>query len=113
MLYISDTKYCPTVFKGINHVLIEANYDQKLLDSNPNYIGALRDRVMNSHMRIDTTRDFIEKINNPSLYSVCLIHISSSNSDVERFKEEIEKVTYANVTVAKAGTVLELGNSMF
>ena len=77
-LYASDTQYIREVFTGywaLNHILIEANYADWLLDPNaPNYA-----HVKEGHMRIDTTVEFLRANENPGLTSVMLclslIHI--------------------------------------
>ena len=113
MLYITDTEYVKNDFSklGINQVLVECNYSKELLDEH--YEIPLRNRVLQSHMELQTTCDFIESINSRNLYNVILCHLSSENSNENLFKQEVSRRTYANVYIASKGVIINIGNSIF
>ena len=101
LVYSSDTEYIKYRFKGLNHILCEANYDMQFVDRDePNYEHRLR-----GHMSLDTTLQFISTNDNPALRNVVLIHLSDKSGDPALFKQRTEEtVKYgANVYIAEKG----------
>jgi len=45
--------------------------------------------------------------------NIVLIHLSDGNSDEAFFKDETERITGKNVTVARAGIVLDFNKTPF
>lgn len=115
LLFASDTEYIKQTFKNLylNHIMIECNYSQKIIDSRVHSretdLG-LRNRVLQSHMELETCKDFIEVNKSCKLDNVILLHLSDGNSDEKLFKEEIQSVVGRNVivTVADKGVTLDL-----
>lgn len=109
-LYASDCHYLPYKFKGLNNMLIEANYDLKLLDENiangslPTF---LRERIINSHMDIETVKGVMKSNDLTQVNKIVLIHLSSGNSDAGRFQTEIQELTGKKTYIAEAGMELE------
>ena len=93
MVYISDTELVKWNFKKqkLNHILLEANYSDDLIDNEAvNY-----SHVMRGHMSLQTALDFISTNDNPNLRTVCLLHLSASNSDADLFIQKTrETVKY-------------------
>nr|DAR82816.1 MAG TPA: Metal-dependent hydrolases of the beta-lactamase superfamily I [Caudoviricetes sp.] len=113
LLFVTDTEYLKYRFEGINHIMVEANYAQDIIDENVNngYIPkSLRDRIMKSHTSITTAKGIVQANKNPMLRNVILLHLSGHNSDPKRFREEVRNVLgdYCNVDVAKAGLTMDL-----
>jgi phosphoribosyl 1,2-cyclic phosphodiesterase len=99
LLYASDTEYIKYKFKGLNNILIEANYSMNFVDKDkPNY-----GHVLQGHMNIDTTCKFLEVNNSPMLRNVILCHLSNENADREDFINQAEKVVDCPVYVAEKG----------
>ena len=49
MVYITDTAYCKYRFKGLNHILVECNYDERMLSEDYAALGhVLHDRSCGS-----------------------------------------------------------------
>lgn len=111
ILFATDTRNIKYNFKNLNHVFIEANYDLGSLSKNinqesiPRFIG---ERIIDTHMEIDTTINFLIKIDNPLLESVTLLHLSDSNSNESDFKNRVEKEIKKDVNVASCGFEKEL-----
>lgn len=104
--FITDTYYTEYTFPALNNVIIEANYCESILEnrtlsgSNPHF---LENRIIQSHMSLQTCKGFLKANDLRSVNNILLIHLSDSNSHAERFKKEVKQQTVKNVHVAEAG----------
>lgn len=107
LLFITDTEYVPQNFKSLNvdHILIEANYmEDKMCKAD-----FKRSHVLQGHMLIDTTCEFLRQNDNSNLKNVVLLHLSDGSSDEKEFlRKAKESVSGANVYVADKGMEIEL-----
>lgn len=106
LLFITDTEYVHQNFRNlnVNHILVEANHSREYLDAD-----IIRSRVMQSHMELQTTLDFIKNNDSSNLKNVILLHLSDRNSNEEQFlKKAKESVQSANVYVADKGLEVDL-----
>lgn len=116
VLFLTDSYYCEYTFKGLNNVIIEANYCQTILDKrvmdgeNPQF---LRDRVITSHMSLATCKETLKANDLNQVNNIVLIHLSDGNSDAARFKKEVQEVTGKQVHVAAAGLTIEFNKKPF
>jgi len=115
LLFATDTEYIKYNFKSLklDHILIECNYSQKIIDSRvqqEELHQGLRNRVLKSHMELETCKSFIRSNMNPNLMNVCLLHLSDGNSNAVQFQNEVQEVvgSQVNVTVADKGLELVL-----
>lgn len=106
LIYASDTEYIKWRFKGINHILVEANYSDDLVEKD----AVNREHVLRWHMSLKTALDFISTNDNPALKNVVLIHLSASNSDADYFLQKTkETVKYgADCYIAEKGREINL-----
>jgi len=111
LIYASDTEYIKYKFTGLNHILVECNYSKELVDEN--YQTSLRNRILETHMELNTVVEFVKANDSPELRNVILIHLSDSNSNEKLFVESIKKVTNANVDIALKGKEFELIKTPF
>lgn len=114
--FITDTHYCRYTFKGLNNILIEANYSQQIIDRNlMDGKGNLyvRNRVLTHHMELETCRDFLMANDLTHVNKIILLHLSAQNSDVRMFQSEIQKTTGKSVHVAYSGFVTDLNKTPF
>lgn len=123
MIYITDSTYCPVTVPGLNNILIEANHDWDILRRkafNGDIAPFLKDRVIKSHMNLDTTITTLRKFRGDDenrhiqghgldhVNNIVLIHLSDSNSDANVFREKVRHcVPNAVVSIADAGLVIE------
>jgi len=116
VLFLTDSYYCEYTFKGLNNIIIEANYCQSILDkrledgTNPLF---LRDRVITSHMSLATCKETLKANNLAEVNNVVLIHLSDGNSDAKRFKREVQEATGKTVHVAEPGLTIEFNKQPF
>lgn len=115
LLYMTDCIYCKYNLskQRINHFLVECHHSNDLLDEYDN--SALRDRVLQSHMDLQTCKEFIKMNKTPNLRNVILCHIGRNSGDGEYFASEIRKVVGASipVMVAEPGLAVELMKELF
>ena len=115
LLFITDTAEIRNRFKGVNHLMIEANYDpddERFNNLSESHIN----RVILSHLSIKQADDFIaNNLQDPQqLVSVTLIHLSSRHANREEFRKRIERTlrtrhgSSARVEVATPWLVTEL-----
>lgn len=106
LIYASDTEYIKYRFKDINHILVEANYSDDLIDNE----AVNREHVLRGHMSLQTALDFISTNDNPALRNVVLLHLSDKNSNSEQFLQKTEEtVKYgADCYIAEKGLEVDL-----
>lgn len=114
--FITDTYYCEYRLPAMNNIIVEANYCETILDARlkageePSF---LRDRVLRSHMSLQTCQKFLEANDLKQVYNIVLIHLSDRNSHALRFQKEIKDLTAKKVTVAENGKVIPFGKTPF
>lgn len=104
LVYASDTEYIKYRFRGLNHILVEANYSKDLVSDIPEK----RRHVLTGHMEIGTTCEFLEKNRSPALRNVILLHLSEESGSPKEFQSKAEKVAGCPVYVAEKGLVVLL-----
>ncbi len=116
ILFVTDTYYVKNTFRGLNNVIVEANYCQKILDekmaagASPEF---LRNRIFKSHMSLNTCKDLLSANDLTNVNNIVLIHLSDSNSHAVRFKEEIAALTGKMVHIAEPGMKLPFSKQPF
>lgn len=102
LLYFTDTYYLKYRFKGITHILCEANYSLDIIrekvDSGviPKSLG---DRIIGSHMSIDHLLEMLKSNDLSRLRKIYLCHLSDSNSNAAVFKQRVQETTGVEVIV--------------
>lgn len=113
MVFCTDTNSIPYKFKNINHWVVEANYDDKLI------IDQLCDNTYTvsaseNHMSIDDTIEFLRHNYSPSIRSVTLIHLSNGHSNALNFQERVKTTLgFANIYIADSGLEINIDKEMF
>ena len=104
ILFLTDTYLCEHTFPGLNHIIIEANYADDILEENI-FRGiehpSKRERLLTSHMELETTKAVLMAQDLSRVENVVLIHLSDRNSDERRFVEEVKGVTGKAITAGK------------
>lgn len=112
-LFLTDASDFTYKIKGLNHIFIEANYDEEILIDNAcnNIINRSQSH---NHLEINQTLNIVKNNYNASLVNILLLHLSSINSNEEHFINRIkEELCFSNVYVAKKGLELELEKEEF
>lgn len=103
LLYITDTSYCKYIFPKIDYLMIEANYSQqKLLEEvrAGRTMSPVAERVIETHMCIETLLQFIKIHINVGIKKLFLLHMSDSNSDQHYFSKKIHEIFVHDVIFA-------------
>lgn len=116
ILFVTDTYYVANTFRGLNNVIVEANFCQKILDermTNGESPDFLRNRIFKSHMSLATCKDLLRANDLSNVNNIVLIHLSDSNSDAVRFKKEVTEVTGKVVHIAEPGLNVNFSKQPF
>ncbi len=116
ILFLIDTYLCQYKFPDLNHIIIEANYSDDILEDN--ILKGLehpskRDRLLTSHMELKTTKAVLMAQDLSAVENIILTHLSDRNSDESRFVDEIKALTGKPVYAAKAGLTVCLTQNPF
>jgi len=102
-LAVTDTYYIPYKFPGLTNILCEANYDLEIANQAIENGASVhvRNRVMQSHMSIDTLCDFLKANDLSKVNNIVLLHLSNGNSNAKEFKRRVQEVAPGKrVTIA-------------
>lgn len=116
MVFLTDTMMCEYTFSGLNHLLIETNYCDEILEKNiqAGYMDrAFKERLMQTHMSLETAKSILKSNDLTAVRNIVLIHLSDGNSDEKRFVSEIEQLTGKVVLAAKSKLEIEVGVSPY
>ena len=117
ILFLTDTVMCPYDFRelGLDHILVEANYDDAILDGNvANGVvdEARAARTRGSHLSLRGACALLRADQTAELKTVVLLHLSMQNADREAFaRKASETAIFARVAVARAGLSIELNKN--
>lgn len=113
LLFATDTPYLEFSVNGVNHVMLEADYEPAVLKANLES-GAIdrkrRDRVVLNHMSLPTALETIAALDDGHLRSVTLVHLSAMNASPRAFELIAREETGLPVRCARKGLVVEMGN---
>lgn len=113
VLFLTDTVYSGFTFKGLNNIIVEANYDQDIIDEKLGDKKFLRDRIYNSHMSLETCMEFLEANDLSAVNNIVLIHLSDSNSHEINFAKKVSAITGKTVTAANNGLIINFNKTPF
>lgn len=111
LLFITDTMMLEYQLPKLNHIMLEANYDDDILQCNiDNAIipASMRERLLHSHMELQTAKEVLRVNDISSVNEIILLHLSNNNSDAAQFQREVEEVSGKPVYIAKKGLELSL-----
>lgn len=106
ILYASDTEYIKYRFKNLDHILVEANYSEDLIDNE----AINREHILRGHMSLQTAQSFISTNDNPALRNVVLLHLSDRNADSAQFLQKTKDTVKfgADCYIAEKGLEVDL-----
>ena len=116
VLFLTDTYYCEYTFKGLNNIIIEANYSKEIIDrkfGSDSGKEFLRNRILRSHFSLANCKDMLSANDLTQVNNIVLIHLSDSNSNEKQFQKEVTDLTGKNVTVASNGMTINFGKTPF
>lgn len=93
LLFITDTMYVEGRFNTIDYLMIEVNYVRETINNNLNLDPALRNRIKENHMSLETAIDFLNKCGLVRLKKIYVMHLSDHNSNAELIKKSLQELT--------------------
>ncbi len=116
LLFITDTMLCEYRIAGLNHIMLEANYSDEILEANINagiILPSMRERLLESHMEIRTTEQILRTTDLSAVNEVVLLHLSGRNSDAEQFRTRIKRAVGKPVYVASPSMQIDISKSPY
>jgi len=116
ILFLTDSFYSKYKFKGLNHILCEANYCPDIVDkrvSSGNLHPLAAKRLETSHMSIKTCMQLLKANDLSKVKNIVLIHLSSGNSNAKDFQKQVTGLTGKKVTVADKGVEIDFNLNVF
>jgi len=116
ILFLTDSYYCPYTFKGLNNIIIEANYSKQIIASKygeGSEMFFLRNRIVSSHMSLETCCELLKANDLTLVNNILLIHLSDSNSNAKEFKQTVEQTTGKPCTIAEDGLEINMNLNTF
>ena len=116
LLFATDTHYIPYTFPGLTNIMVECNYSLDIANYNIEHGApkAVRDRVLESHMELETFKEFLQANDTTRLNNVILLHLSDGNSNAKQFKSEVEKIIPGKqVWIADQGLKININQTPF
>ena len=111
-LFLTDSYYSPLSFKGLNNIMIEANYCDDIIKAS----GIPKERIgrtVTSHMSIQTCCQFLSNQDMSEVNNIILIHLSDQNSNAFQFKQKATQATGKQVFIAEKGLRVNFDLSPF
>ena len=111
LCFITDTYKMGNFITGIDHWLIEANYDDRILKVNVEdgkIDRAQANRLMLSHLSLDNTVQYLRMCEAEKSKTITLCHLSERNSDPDIFKQTVAGAFGVPTFIASKGTIVEL-----
>lgn len=117
-IFATDTSFVRQNFRNIkpSHIFIEANYSEAIINDllSKGLIDPVRvNRILKTHMSIETCKEFVRANKTASLDSIVLLHLSDGNSNAERFQSEIQEIVGKDVRVMVADKGVEVKLDLF
>jgi len=112
VLFMTDTFMSEHTIPGLNHIILEANYSDDILEQNirnGSVHPSMRPRLMQTHMEISTTINILKANDLTKVINIVLCHLSNGNSDEGRFIREVREATGKQVFAAKKGLEVDFG----
>lgn len=111
LLFVTDTMMFPYSIKGLNHVMLEVNYCDDVLQDNIDsglMPKSMRPRLLGSHMELKTALNILGETDLSVVNEIVIIHLSSRNSDERDVENNVMGATGLPVYVAKPGLRVNL-----
>ena len=111
ILFATDTYLIRYKFAGLNHIMIECNYSERILRS-CRAQGLVSDsharRIVLSHMSIDTCIDTLLANDLSKVQTITLLHLSDDHSNERDFIRRVESATGITTRAARSGVEITL-----
>lgn len=100
--YVVDTRKAVWDFKGLTHVIVEANHDPAIVEKrikNGELNQKLGGRIRQAHLSIGRTVEWLKSLDLSKTEQIYLTHLSEDHSDATAFKDVVVRTTGIPTTV--------------
>lgn len=111
LLFITDTMMVEYIVPNLNHIMLECNYSDEILRYNiENGItpSGMRERLLHSHMELQTATDYLLRNDLSQVNEIILIHLSGRNSQGDEFGDWVSSHTGKPTHIARKGFEITL-----
>lgn len=115
-LFLTDTMYTEYRIKGLSHIMIEANYADKILQDNIDAgfePASMRSRLLNSHMELASTIRILKETDLDDVNEVILLHLSGRNGDKTDFRQRVMESIGKPTYIAENGLKIHLNKDIY
>ena len=112
-LFLTDTYYSEFTFKGLNNIIVEANYCENIIREKLSSAAFLKDRIYLSHLSIKNCCELLAANDISQVNNIVLIHLSDGNSNEKEFVDRVEKQTGKTVYAATKELEIEFNKTPF
>lgn len=115
VLFVTDTYIFKYNIPNVDHLIIEANYDEEIVKEiqKKKGIDYVNSRRFHTHMSFQTAMATIEKMDRSRMKNIVLIHLSDQVSNEKKFKEESEALFGIPTTVATQKNIIDFSINPF
>jgi phosphoribosyl 1,2-cyclic phosphodiesterase len=116
LLFVTDTYLLDYSFDNLDHIMIEANYADYILEKNIREgieDPSMRPRLLQTHMELETTKRVLKGMDLERVKNIVLLHLSARNSDQGRFLREVSSVTGKVVFAAHPKMSIDISNNPY
>lgn len=116
LILTTDTMMLEYKLPKLNHIMLEANYADEILQYNiDNGIVPvfMRERLLHSHMELQTTKEILRANDLSDVNEVILLHLSGNNSDAGQFRKEAQEASGKPVYIAEPGFEINLSKEPY
>lgn len=92
VVYVADSGLIEFDFPGTTHFILECNYIEEKLAAG-DYPEVVKRRIRRNHFSLKSLKTFLRTSDLSKTEEIWLVHLSGANSDEQRFKDEIQRLT--------------------
>jgi phosphoribosyl 1,2-cyclic phosphodiesterase len=113
LLFATDLGYSPYRFDGLNHILIECNYNDEILQEKIRNGAISRKQlghVIGGHLSLNTCLELLKANDLKGVRNIMLLHLSDSNSNEKDIIKTIQNDIGRPVLTARKGLEISLAH---
>ena len=99
LAFAIDTVNLGHTFPGVNLLALEANYDKDILARCERMPDKVKERVVRSHMEIETLCKYLQSLDLSQCRTLYLLHLSNASSNEGNFVNRVRRVVPKHVQV--------------
>ncbi|MBQ9346345.1 MAG: MBL fold metallo-hydrolase [Oscillibacter sp.] len=102
LLYFTDTYFVRYRFRGLTHIMAECNHTERGLWNSVaegRVSPELAARLVKSHMSLEHLLEMLQANDLSRVQQIYLLHLSDNNSEEQRMKEAVQRLTGVEVYV--------------